>query len=446
MSPNDPQGMPFAFLMARNIYPGGLMKVLTAIFSTFMLLFVSVNGLAQGTGSAAMDFLNIGVSAKSSATGGAFSAIADGPVSSFYNPAGLASIENYQIAGMHTEWYQDLRYEYLGYGMPVSSFGGLGLSFSYLTYGSIKSYSETGTPLGNVEAYDMALNLSYGHRVTDNLLMGLGIKGVTEKLDNVSVKGFAGDFGLQYRAYKYTAGLSVMNFGPNLKYETASSPLPTTFNAGVSYKPFGPELSLMMGGSMPLHGDFSFKTGLEYSYDNLFMIRGGYDTWRNYDSKSGISFGAGINVSNHNLDYAYNLNDIMGGTHQISFVFKFGKTRSIKKNERPDPIRKSEVSVQEIYTVRDDNVSIQDIQPEPLKDNSKDKGKIYQVCAARYHNEESARKHIETLKKFGVKAKLYYDGHKEYRIVLGETDDKSKAEKKKANFEKDGIFCFIQEM
>ena len=50
------------------------------------------------------------------------------------------------------------------------------------------------------------------------------------------------------------------------------------------------------------------------------------------------------------------------------------------------------------------------------------------------------------MKKFGVKPKLYYDGHKEYRIVLGETDDKSKAEKKKANFEKDGIFCFIQEM
>ncbi|UCE66090.1 MAG: PorV/PorQ family protein [Candidatus Zixiibacteriota bacterium] len=423
------------------------MRVLTAIFSTFMLLFVTADGLAQGAGSAAMDFLNIGVSAKSSATGGAFSAIADGPVSSFYNPAGLASIENYQIAGMHTEWYQDLRYEYLGCGMPIGSFGGFGLSFSYLTYGSIKSYSETGAPLGNIEAYDMALNVSYGHRITDKFLVGLGIKGVTEKLDDVSVKGFAGDFGLQYRAYKYTAGLSVMNFGPNLKYETASSPLPTTFNAGVSYEPFGPELSLMIGGSMPLHGDFSFKTGLEYSYDNVFMIRGGYDTRRNYDSKSGISFGAGINISNHNLDYAYNVNDIMGGTHQVSFVFKFGKTRSIKKNEKSEIMQKSEASVQDFYTDNDEeNVPIQNIQPKPLSDNSKDRGKIYQICAARYHNEASAQKHIEMLKKLGVRANLYYDGQKEYRIVLDETDNKSKAEKKKANFEKDGIFCFIQEM
>lgn len=433
------------------------MRVLAAIIGIFTLFFATADGLAQGTGSAAMEFLNIGVSAKSSATGGAFSAIADGPVSSFYNPAGLASLENYQVAGMHTEWYQDLRYEYLGFGMPTGGFGGLGLSFSYLTYGSIKSYSETGTSLGNVEAYDMALNLSYGYRITDKLLMGLGVKGITEKLDNVSVKGFAGDFGLQYRAYRYMFGLSVMNFGPDLKYEAASSPLPTTFNAGASYQPFGPELSVMMGGSMPFHGDFSFKTGLEYSYNNVFMIRGGYDTGKNYDSKSGISFGAGINVSNHNLDYAYNVNDIMGGTHQISFVFKFGNSR--KPVDEVKPIKLSDMPVEEPYTAFSDDIAEQKLEPTPgndisvqesyieLSDNGSDNiTKKYQICAARYQNEESAQKHISTLKKFGVDSWLFYDGSKEYRVVLDETDKLSKAEKIKSKFDKKGVFCFIQEM
>jgi hypothetical protein len=422
------------------------MKVLTAILGIIALFFTTAEGLAQGTGSAAMDFLNIGVSAKSSATGGAFSAIADGPVSSFYNPAGLASLENYQVAGMHTEWYQDLRYEYLGCGIPAGNFGGFGLSFSYLTYGSIQSYSETGTPLGNIEAYDMALNLSYGHRVTNKLLMGLGIKGVSEKLDDISVKGFAGDFGLQYRTYRYTAGLSVMNFGPDLKYETASSPLPTTFNAGVSYKPFGTEFSLMMGTSLPLHGEFSFKAGLEYSYNNVFMLRGGYDTGRNYDSKSGISFGAGINVSNHNLDYAYNINDIMGGTHQISFVFKFGKTRSKVANENSTFIPSKEILETEIDTEPEEEISVEESYTVSEDRESNDQEKRYQICAARYQNKQSAQKHITTLKKFGVESTLYYDGRKEYRVVLKETDESSKAEKIKANFEKDGIFCFIQEM
>ncbi len=435
------------------------MKVLTAIFSIFALFFVAANGLAQGAGSAAMEFLNIGVSAKSSATGGAFSAIADGPVSSFYNPAGLASIENYQVAGMHTEWYQDLRYEYLGYGMPIGGSGGFGLSFSYLNYGSIKSYSETGVPTGDIQAYDMALNLSYGHRIKDGLLMGFGVKGITEKLADMSVKGFAADFGMQYRTYRYILGFSVMNFGPNLKYETASAPLPTTFNAGVSYQPFGPELSLMIGGSMPFHGDFSFKTGIEYSYNDIFMLRGGYDTRRDYDGKSGIALGAGINVSNHNLDYAYNINDIMGGTHQISFVFKFGNSRKSADKTKPAPLKLDDISVQESYTELIDDISeqgldstienditVQETYTESSENESGNISKRYQVCAARYQNEGSAKKHISTLKKFGVDSWLFYDGSKEYRVVLGETDKLSKAEKMKSKFDKEGIFCFIQEL
>jgi len=176
------------------------------------------------------------------------------------------------------------------------------------------------------------------------------------------------------------------------------------------------------------------------------VIRGGYDTRRNYDNKSGMSFGAGINVSNHNLDYAYNINDIVGGTHQISFVFKFGKSRSVKANKNAALTGRKEILGTEIYTRPEEEISAMEVYTVSEDSKSDDREKRYQVCAARYQNKESAQKHIETLKKFGVKSKLYYDGHKEYRIVLGETDDKSKAEKKKANFEKDGIFCFIQEM
>jgi hypothetical protein len=435
------------------------MKILKVIIGIFVLFFVPVVTSAQGTGSAALDFLNIGVSAKSSATGGAFSAIADGPVSSFYNPAGLANIENYQIAGMHTEWYQDLRYEYLGYGMPIGNFGGAGLSFSYLSYGSIRGFSESGAESGNIEAFDMALNLSYGHRITDRLFMGLGIKGVTEKLADVSTRGFAGDFGLQYRAYKYMVGLSVMNFGPKLKYESSSSPLPTTVNAGVSYSPFGSDLSLMMGASMPLHGEFSFKTGIEYSYQNIFMLRGGYDSARNFDNKGGISFGAGINISNHNLDYAYNINDLMGGTHQISFVFKLGESRSSNENKSSPIQPEKNISEKEINTESNDdfsalgsqtdgdkNIPLQEIYTASSNAKPDNLEKRYQICAAKYKNKESALKHVDTLKKFGVESKLYYDGLKEYRVVVAESKKLSKAEKIKLEFEKKGVFCFIQEL
>ena len=439
------------------------MKRLITITTICIMALIPVTIQAQGTGTTALDFLNIGVSAKSSAMGGAFSAIADGPVSSYYNPAGLSAIENYQIAGMHTEWYQDLRYEYLGWGMPVGRNGGLGFSFSYLSYGTIQGYSETGASLGKLEAYDMAFDLSYGHRIYRNLSMGLGIKGVTEKLADISAKGIAGDFGLQLRDDRYLAGISIMNFGPSLKYENSSSPLPTAVNAGVMYKPFGSSVSLMTGASIPFKGEFSFKAGLEYSYNDIFMVRSGYDTHQNYDGKGGISFGAGVNISNHNLDYAYNINDIMGGTHQISFIFKFGKTRDV--SQPLQPVQKAEVYKIEpqpptVYTVpyveSPDGEKLADTDNEkPVEESytrtrEKEKGKnktVFQVCAARYHDKQSAEKHVETLKKFGINSALFYDEvDKEYRVVVDQTNKKSKALKIKADFDQKGVFCFIEEL
>jgi hypothetical protein len=249
-----------------------------------------------------------------------------------------------------------------------------------------------------------------------------------------------------------------MNFGPKLKYESVRAPLPTTVNAGVSYMPFGTDLAVLIGGSLPAYGEFSLKTGLEYNYENIIMLRTGYDSGHNLGDKSGISFGGGINVSNHNLDYAYNINDMMGGTHQITFVFKFGDRRKSARDEKPVLMQMSEKIVQESYTQAEENmltdemytvpedVTVQESYTTLAKDDSKAVAKRYQVCAARYSNEMSAQKHIETLKKFGVKSWLYYDGTKEYRVVVGETDRLSKAESIKSKFDNEGVFCFIQEI
>lgn len=414
------------------------MKTRITLVGIAIIIFASVDIYAQGSGTTAAEFLNIGVNARSSATGGAFSAIADGPTASFYNPAGIASIGNYQVAGMHTEWFQDLRYEYLGLGMPVKSFGGIGLSFSYLSYGSINSYSESGASTGNINAYDMALNLSYGHRLTENLSMGLGVKTISEKLDNIRASGYAGDFGLQYRTYKYTAGISVMNVGPKMKYESASSYLPTTVNAGVAYRPLSTDLTFMLGAAVPMHSEMAIKAGIEYSYNGVFMLRGGYDaSMDNYGSDE-FSFGAGIAISNHNLDYSYNIDNVMGGTHQISFVFKFGGERHYEKNH--------ETQYSNSTLVEEKVVTVQETYTDNKNDEQKDIGAKYQICAARYQNRTSAEKHVATLKKLDVASHLYYDGYKEYRVVVGETDDLSKAEKIKSKFDKEGVFCYIQEM
>ncbi len=479
------------------------MKIRNSIFSILFKILVSFTNVLAGTraGTSAADFLNIGVSARSAATGGALTAISDGPTSCYYNPAGLATVENIQVAGMHSEWLQDLRYEYIGYAMPTGQRGGLGLSFSYLSMGEIKGYSATNTPTGDISAYDMATGLSYGYQISPALSVGLGAKWINEKLDDITASGIAGDIGLQYRSFSYAAGLSLVNLGPKIKYAASSSPLPTAVNAGFAYYPFGSNLAIMVGGVMPFYGDFAFKGGLEYTYNSVLSLRSGYDSENRGDSQNGISFGAGLNILNNSLDYAYNINNAMGGTHQISFVLRFGQARQSKSFQRTEPtvIPSQDQPAAKVEPIQEQPVveikppEIQPIAPtepipvqpaaqiEPLQQQPiaqvipvsigepvaiaaptladsvktdsavvekaqpvKISKPVYMVCAGRFGNKETADKNIMTLRKFGYSPKLYFDGKSNYWVVLGEAGGMKKAEKMKKNFDEEGLNCIIE--
>lgn len=469
-----------------------------SIIATLMIITtsVSISFGGDGPGTSAVNFLNIGVSARSAATGGAFSAISDGPFSAYYNPAGLARADVIQVAGMHTEWLGDLRYEYIGFASPIGRKGGLGVSFTYLSYGSIRGYTSTNQPTGNVSAYDMAGVISYGHTLMPGFSVGLGLKSIGERLDNVQAFGFAGDLGIQYQAGRFLTGISMMNIGPSLKYESSSFPLPTMVNAGVSYSPFGGNFSVMLGTAMPLSGGASFQGGVEYSYNDMFTLRTGYDSKERYDGKSGLSFGGGMNLSSHSLDYAYNINSLYGGTHQISFVFRFGGGRdqaNYAANSGPEPrpipqatndnaqvMDSSPMVVNEVPEASSENqqnsgddrqivdespqanehsVQIVDEQPQAVEEATQVVDKIpeaqeqkqnksevkYYVCAAKYSDQNSAEKHINTLKIFDVSAKLKQIDEKEYWVVLKEAKTRKKAEAAKSEFRKKGISCFIAE-
>jgi hypothetical protein len=376
-----------------------------------------------------MEFLNIGVSARNAGTGEALSALSEGAVASYYNPAGLAQAKNYQIAAMHAEWLQDLRYEYLGMAMPTGQVSNIGMSFSYLSLGEISGYSPTNSATGNIKAYDWSLGLSYGRRMTERLSLGLGAKVVSERLDDVSATGYAGDIGAQYRMNKFDLGLAVMNIGPNIKYDQLSSPLPSRVETGISYRPWGDELAILAGAGAPFRGDISMKAGLEYTYAGALVIRGGFDLAERYDERSGFSFGSGIRLSQHSIDYAYNVNNLLGGTHQFSFVIRFGEERQ-----------------ESFHSDMRDQQSIGSEKPNDSSSSVTRKAKmIYSVCAGRYGTRADAEKHVSALEKFGYSPKIEMVGPSDFRVVLVKADSRLKAEKKKKEYEDNGIPCFVEE-
>src|SRR4051812_23561970 len=77
----------------------------------------------------ASDLFTIGAGARSMAMGGAFTAVADDASAPYFNPAGLAYLDEHQLMVMHAPLYFDSSYNYLSSANPFGDkWGTLALS------------------------------------------------------------------------------------------------------------------------------------------------------------------------------------------------------------------------------------------------------------------------------------------------------------------------------
>jgi long-subunit fatty acid transport protein len=64
--------------------------------------------------------------------GEAYTAMADDVSSLYWNPAGIAILNQSQASFMYTQWLKDLQYHNASVAMPLEN-GGIGASVSYLS-------------------------------------------------------------------------------------------------------------------------------------------------------------------------------------------------------------------------------------------------------------------------------------------------------------------------
>ena len=74
----------------------------------------------EAAGTTGLNFLKIGVGGRPAGMGEAFVAVADDASALYWNPAGLARLTSPEAIAMHNEWFQGMRYEYLGYVQPLA--------------------------------------------------------------------------------------------------------------------------------------------------------------------------------------------------------------------------------------------------------------------------------------------------------------------------------------
>jgi len=285
---------------------------------------------ASNGGRTAADFLRIGLGARAAGLGGAFTAVSEGAVASYWNPAGLSSLESKQILLSHFAWYQDIDLEHGSFALPLSEKLVVATSITYLNYGKIDGYDINGVPTGELTAYDWTGGLSVGIGLNDQFSVGVSAKYIGQRLDIYDASAFAFDFGVKYRFQRVILAAVATNIGSEMKFDQVSEKLPAAVRVGLAATPFDNSLIAAIEFEKQVYGGEILRQGIELGFDDRYFLRTGFDQLVNGSASSfasGLSVGAGVRLSIAQFDYAYTPRDksISEDLHRFSVIFNFGR-------------------------------------------------------------------------------------------------------------------------
>ncbi len=311
-------------------------RVLKKIVFGWLLLAVLVALLGRITiaapdaGRTAADFLLIGTDASSAGMGGAYTAASEGATAAYWNPAGLAPLEQGEVLLSHLAWYQDIKLEHGAVAFRVKERLTLAASITYLSYGRIEGFDAYGYANGYISAYDWAGAVSAGYQLSNSLSCGLTAKFINQQFDDIGGSTFATDVGLKYRWGRFVIAGAVTNLGPAMKFESVSEKLPTAERLGLYVTPFDLPIAGAFEVEKRNHGGFVVRNGYEMGFLDQYFIRTGYNYLPDEQDRhfgAGLTMGAGVRFERLEFDYAFTPGDSYSSEslHRISVLFKLSQ-------------------------------------------------------------------------------------------------------------------------
>ncbi|MDD5492659.1 MAG: hypothetical protein PHV60_08280 [bacterium] len=349
-------------------------KLLTILIFSIQLLasstlFALDLGFAREDGGRPGAFLSYGAGARSLAMGKTFVGIADDASTTYWNPAGLATLQKPEITALYASMYEKTGYSFVSGVYPLrstgswkleagsknenqeassiqpsafSSFGTVGLAIVNLSSRGFQLRDEYNYELGEGGVSETAAIVSYGMKLAEclrleaesfkNISLGVNLKIVNQNVNTKSDTGYGIDAGVLYKGndsdiqhsafslQRINIGLCIQNLvAPKLTLIEDTDKYPLSATLGFSYRFFNNNLLTAMDLNKIENRQMKVHLGTEYVLARLFSIRAGLD-------ETEATFGMGVKWQNYSLDYAFAYHDAWKGYEDLGISHRFGLT------------------------------------------------------------------------------------------------------------------------
>jgi hypothetical protein len=339
-------------------------NVLTVLVLVLAAAGSAFAGAGNRAGTNGASELLIPVGTRDIGMGGATIATTSGVEALFWNPAAVAKMHgSASLYFSHMNYIADIGVDYGAVAANFENFGILSLSLKSLSVGDIP-VTTTSDPDGTGQTFSpqfFTIGLSYSRQLSDRIAVGVTTHIISERLADVSATGVAFDVGVLYDNLASVDGLSlgvaVKNIGPQMKfdgtglmtqatvaaqnrppglYQIQAAPfeLPSTIEFGLGYRRnFAGSNSVLVSTTFQSNNfsDDEYRLGIEYGFQDLIFLRGGYNLAQKATDERqflfGPSFGIGVQGALGSLDvsfdYAFRSVKVFESSHVFSLKLGF---------------------------------------------------------------------------------------------------------------------------